>query len=302
MSVSTAKMGDLMVDTVQEVEAEAPEYLRPPEACGDEFEKVTWTGTVAVHVKDALHLGVRFNDERLQRLAVDALGERVASDLLEAPPLFSVKVGTPGRRKAAPLHFLYLGVRPVLGTRDLPRLMSGLANHVGAHLPREREGHVVDAIPVMTPRGLLLVPQEILSMAGAIDRVLTPAGFRFADVPRVELDLENAEVIIPEPAVDFSLSPEEAAKIAPTIAQPRLEPGRYPLAGWLLSVAASRIGRLSHASAVLYVSRLLETPFPSGAQATLEGVVSLTSRVPATGITWSTHDEMVDVVLAAGQV
>lgn len=285
----------------QAVEVTAAQFLRPPSACGDEFERVSWSGTVAVHIKDDVHLGLRFNNADLQRLVTAALGDRVVPELVDAPPFYSARVGTPGRRKAAPMHHLYLGARPVLGTRDLLRLVAGIGSHISAHLPTVRTGYVVDAIPVMTPRGVMLVPQEILSMSGATDRVLMPAGFRFADVPRCEIDLADASIIVPDQLVESQISRDDVAAIAPSQPEAWLQPGRYPLAQWLLSVRADLVGPLRPAAAVLYGARLLDPPFPSGAQAALDDLLSLATRVPMTGITWTSHEEMIAAVLAAGQ-
>jgi hypothetical protein len=285
----------------QAIEVTEAQFLRPPSACGDEFERVTWSGTVAVHLRDDVHLGLRFNNADLQELVTTTLGDRVVPDLVDVPPYYSVRVGTPGRRKAAPMHHLYLGGRPVLGTRDLLRLVGGVGRHISAHLPTTRTGYVVDAIPVLTPRGVLLVPQEILSMSGPTDRVLMPAGFRFADVPRCEIDLVDASVIVPEQLVGCQVSRDDVAVIAPSPPESWLQPGRYPLAGWLLAVHADLVGPLRPAAAVLYTARLLDPPFSSGAQAALDGLRSLATRVPMTGITWTTHEEMIAAVLAAGQ-
>ncbi|HYH29308.1 MAG TPA: hypothetical protein VD903_02895 [Pseudonocardia sp.] len=281
-----------MTDVVDEA---APKFVRAPSTCGDEFENVAWAGTLAVRVRDDVHVGVRFNDGALMEHVAASLGDRVV-DLPDAVPYYSVRLGTPGRRKAAPLHHFYVGARPLLGTRDLTRLVRGISQHLSAQVAVP-EGHVVNAVPVQTPAGVLLVPQEILAMPGSVDRLLTSAGFAFADVPHATLDLAAGTVHVPEPVVTLS---DDVAGLGPSVDEPRLEPGDHPLAGWLLAVGADQVGPLRPAVSVAYAARLIEPPFPDGAQATLDGLFSLVGRIPFTGITWATHDELVGEVRDAG--
>jgi hypothetical protein len=280
------------------VEDQAPRFLRAPSTCGDEFENVVWAGTLAVRVADDVHLGLRCNDRSLLDHLAASLGDRVV-DVPNPAPYYSVRLGTPGRRKAAPLHHLYVGARPVLGTRDLRRLLLGVGQHLSAQLATP-EGHVANAVPVRSPRGVLLVPQEVLGMPGSVDRLLTSAGFAFADVPRVTLDLQRATVGVPEPVVRIAVGDDDIARLGPSVDEDRLPPGDHPLAGWLLSVGADQAGPLRPAVAVAHAARLLEQPFPGGAQATLDGLIALTGRVPVTGISWATHDELVGQVRDAG--
>ena len=53
------------------------QFLGAPSTCGSEFDDIAWTGTVAVHLHDDLHLGVRFNDAGVQAHVAAALGDRV---------------------------------------------------------------------------------------------------------------------------------------------------------------------------------------------------------------------------------
>lgn len=286
-----------MTDVAEET---APRFMRAPSTCGDEFENVSWAGVLAVRVGEDSHLGLRFNDAALMEHVAASLGDRVV-DVPDPVPYYNVRLGTPGRRKAAPLHHLYLGSRPLLGTRDLTRLLQGISQHLSAHVAVP-EGHVVNAVPVRTQRGVLLVPQEILAMPGSVDRLLTSEGFAFADVPRATLDLRAGTVGVPEPVVQVSASADEVAALGPSQAEERLEPGDHPLAGWLLAVGADQVGLLRPAVAVAYAARLIDPPFPEGAQTTLEGLVLLAGRIPFTGISWATHDELVGEVRDAGLV
>ncbi len=280
----------------------APQFLRPPSSCGNELERVEWTGTLAVHLHDDLHVGLRFNDESVQQIVEEALGDRVVTGLSDPTPFYSLRMGTAGRRKAAPLHYLYLGGKPVLGTRDPVRLLSGLANHLSAHLVDERDGYVAEAVPVLTPTGMLLVPQEILSMARVIDRVLVPAGFSFADVPHVGLDLVAASVVVPEPLVTISPGVEPLSPLPSGLRETCVAPGRYPLAGWLWPAAPEQVGALRPAMAVFRTIGLLRRPFPDGAQAALDGIAALATQVPITGVAWSSHDDLAFQVLEHGRI
>ncbi len=286
---------------VATVESAGQRFMRPPSSCGTEFAQLQWTGTVAVRLYDDLHLGLRFNSPAVQDAVVAGLGGLVAADVLDPTPYFSVRLGTPGRRKAAPLHYLYLGSRPVLGTRDIARLLRGLGNHLGAHLAGEPEGYVVDAVPVLSPRGMLLVPRAMLAMARAVDRVLLPAGFGFADVPSVAVEPGTATVVVREPLLGLAPGADQVAALGPSLPEPTVVPGRYPLAGWLVHVPAEQAGPLRPAVGVLHTTGLVHPPYPFGAQAALEAMAALTERAPVTGVSWSADEDLVAQVLDFGR-
>jgi hypothetical protein len=273
-------------------------YVAAPTTCGSEFDDITWTGTLAVHLHDDLHVGIRFSDEGVRAHVAAALGDR-ARDHSDAPPAYSVRLGRPGRRKAAPLHHLYHGGRPVLGTRDLGRLLGGLARHLSPLL-EPVPGLGVDAVPVGTPRGVLLVPAGVPGLTGSVDRLLVPAGLTFADVPRSVLHPDEGAVEVPAPVVEITATPDELARLGPSVTEDRLPAGRHVIAGWLVPVAADHVGPLTGAAAVGHAARQLAAPFPGGAQAALDGVVALVEQVPVTGVSWATPDELVSRVRDAG--
>ncbi len=283
-------------------QVEEPEirFVSGPSTCGSEFDDIAWTGTVAVHVRDDIHLGLRFNDAALQAHVTEALGPMVRESDAPVPVAYSVRVGTAGRRKAAPLHHLYYGGRPVLGTRDLGRLLGGIERHLSP-MVAPPEGLLVNAVPVRTPRGVLLVPTDVLGMTGSVDRLLVPEGYAFADVPRVVLHPDDGTLEVPAPVLDLTPSGDALAALGPSVSEERLDPGHYPIAGWLLAVSADQVGPLRPSVAVAHAARLLETPFPTGAQAALEALVALGARVPMTGVSWATPDELVGHVLDAGR-
>jgi hypothetical protein len=283
----------------EQVDRDERQFLTAPSTCGSEFDDIAWTGTVAVHLRDDLHVGIRFNDDGVQAHVAAALGDR-ASHHPEAAPAYSVRLGTPGRRGAAPLHHLYHGGRPVLGTRDLGRLLGGVARHLSP-LIAPVEGLVVNAVPVGTPRGVLLVPADVPGMTGSVDRLLVAEGFAFADVPRPLLHPGEGTVEVPAPVLDIPATPEELTRLGPSVAEQRLPPGRHPIAGWLVPVAADQVGPLPRAAAVAHAARQLDPPFPRGAQAALDDVVALVARVPVTGVSWATPDELVTRVRDAGR-
>ncbi len=283
-----------------EIEDQAqPKFLQAPAACGEDLEQVDWTGTVPVRLTDDLHLGIRFDNSDLQQLVTDALGERVAHEVENPAPFYSVRLGTAGRRKKAPLHTLLLGGRPVLSTRDLGRLVRGLGNHVSSHL--SSEGYVVEAVPVAAPGGVLLVPTEILAMGRVTDRLLLPAGFRMADVPRVVLNPAKAQVTVPESVVELSVPAARLAAIGATTSEETLPAGTYDLSGWLVQVPAPLLGPLRTVDALRSAAPLIHPPYPAGAQAALDEMRLLVDAIPMTGITWITHDDLVTTVLEAGR-
>ena len=267
------------------------QFVTAPSTCGSEFDDIAWTGTLAVRLRDELHVGVRFNDEGVRAHVAAALGDLVHDDP-GASPAYSVRLGTPGRRKAAPLHHLYHGGRPVLGTRDLGRLLAGVARHLSPLL-EPVPGLLVNAVAVRTPRGVLLAPAALSGMTGSVDRLLVPEGFAFADVPRPVLHTDDATVEVPAPAVDIPATPDQLAAHGPSLSEERLPAGRYPLAGWLVPAAADQVGTLAPAAAGAHAGRQRERPYPRGAQAALDGMVALVARVTVIGVSWATPDELV---------
>jgi hypothetical protein len=282
------------------VEADEPRFLQPPSACGTEFEQVDWVGTIAIHIREQLYVGLRFNDRGVQEAVTRALGDRVVEGL-ETVAYYSLKIGTPGRRKKTPMHYLYLGNRPIVGTRDVGRLIAGLSAQLSFILAPPEEGYVLYAVPVMTPAGLLLVPGEISQMANVVDRVLDGEDFRFADVPAVGLDAATGQVVVPASSVPLEIDADTLADLGPSASEGRLEPGSYPLAGWLMAVGADDAGPLRHAKAVLYGTRMLNSPFPHGAQAAVDDIARIVKDLPVAGVSWASEDELVGAVLEAGR-
>lgn len=279
-----------------------PVFLRPPSACGTEFEQVDWVGTLEVDLDGARRLGIRFNDGRLLEATGAALGDRATVGDDDTPPYFSVKLNEPTRRRKHPLHYVYLGARPVVGSRDVQRLLDGLAAHLGQHLEAPpTDVYTAPLVPVRSPAGVLLVPGDLAVMSKVVDRVLRPEGYVAADVPFVHLDLANAEVVVPTPVVHIALDAATRAEL-PSDHEERLTPGRYPVARWLVAVGAEDAGPLRHSMAVLHATRGLRTPFPHGAQAAVDDVARATKDVPVAGVTWASDEELVQAVLEAGAI
>ena len=276
-----------------------PTFLRPPSACGTEFEQVDWTGTISVHLRDNVYAGVRFNDPGMQEAVTHGLGDRVVEGL-EPIPYYTLRIGTPGRRAKTPLHYLYIGTRPVVASRDLSRLVDGLAAHLSAETDLSPDGYLAYAAAVMTPRGMFLAPGELVTMAKAFDRVLRPAGFSIVDVPAVRLDLDRRQVIVAEPVVPVSVGAATLGALGPSVPEAKVAPGSYDLAGWLMGVGADEVGPLRPAKAVLYATRMLRTPFPHGAQAAVDGVSRMVSELQVEGVNWASDEELIQAVRDAG--
>lgn len=274
-------------------------FLAPPSACGDELEQVDWAGTLAVHLHDEIYVGIRCSSAPLLDALARCLRHRVLEDV-SAPAFYSLRLGTAGRRSTAPLHHLHEGGRAVLATRDVRRLVHGLAQHLNGQLPRDTSRLVVEAVPVDTPRGVLLVPQEILNMTRPSHRLLTGGGYRLADVPRVVLEPGCPHVVVPDPYTAADLTSFDLIPPGVPVHEPVLEPGRYPLAGWLLRVGPDRVGPLPAFEAAALIAHLLPPPYPDGAQSAIETILDTVVRIPTTGVTWSTGDELVAAVVTAG--
>jgi hypothetical protein len=291
-----------MTDIPEGDDVERVSFLRAPSACGTEFDQVDWAGTLTVRFQDDKHAGLRFNDKRLMEAVALQLEDRVRDFDPPAPPYYSIKLNAPTRRSKTPMHYVYLGPRPVVGTRDVARLLDGLATHLGQHFDKARtDAYMCSAVPVLTPAGILLVPGDLNLMSKVVDRVLRPAGYEIAEVPFVYLDPAAGEVEIPQPPLGLRLDDDTRAALPASAAEARLGPGRYKIDRWLMPVSADDAGPLRHAKAVLYGTRSIRAPFPRGAQAAVDDVARLTDDVPVTGVAWSSDEGLVQAVLQAGR-
>ena len=154
-----------------------------------------------VRLDDQTQVGIRFNDQRLMDAIAQRLGDRVIKTEEDVPAYYSVKLNAPTRRRKAPLHYVYLGTRPVVGTRDVSRLVQGLAAQLDRNLEHPTDEYLWYGVPVRTPTGVLLVPTDLMLMGKVVDRVLRPEGYVTADAPHVQVDLETGHVVVPEPTL-----------------------------------------------------------------------------------------------------
>ena len=240
---------------------------------------------------------MRCSTEEARDIVERLLADRVVRDV-EAPAYYSVQLGTGSRRRAAPMHFLYDGPSPAFGTRDLRRLFSGLVMHLAAHVRRDDHLLRLSVGAVATPRGMLLVPHQATGMAKQAERILLKRGVAFMDVPDVSIDPTTREVVLDEPPfpLDWSAIPPATA-----VAEPNVEPGRHPLAGWLMTVDEDAVGALSPALGTLYATRLIIPPKAADAQWALDSAVALVRALEPIGIFWGTPEELMERI-AAGAI
>ncbi|MCW2621576.1 MAG: hypothetical protein JWL64_1178, partial [Frankiales bacterium] len=161
-------------------------FLQGPGVCGNDLETRAWAGTLALALPDGARLGVRASSAGLLQAVSDLYADRVVAE--DGPALYSLALGEPGRRRAAPMHFLYYGGQVLTGSRDIGRLVRALVWHLSALLETGDEDLRAVGTVLELPDGrLLLAPPELLAMAAPVDRLLLRSGAAVADVAWVAL-------------------------------------------------------------------------------------------------------------------
>lgn len=210
------------------------------------------------------------------------------------PPNFSVRVATePGH-----FHFLYWGGRTVVRTRDADRLLHSLLTYLSVHGDPPAGSLAFRSLAVVRDGRAVLCPPGLRHSLAKVEPVLARRGFSVVDAPWSVVDLATAELLVPEPAlaVDRAALAEIVAAAPAGPRSPGVEPGRYPVAGWLFSDPDTPADvPLSRAAATARALSSLPPPATAPADA-LGALGRLFSRVPALAITKKQATALADSV------
>jgi hypothetical protein len=289
----------LMTETldVSKLFPTAPVVLAPPSSCGNEMEQLDWAGPITVSLGELL-VGVRTTSTTLTELLAAALGSHVRSQP-EAPAYYSLKLGTPSRRRQTPMHYLYVGSRVVFGSRDIKRVVDALLARLSIHAFAPPAPYLcLRGVPVAFEDKVVLAPPELLAFPLQVERALLPRGVAVGtheyvavggdgslQPPHTLLDLREEHTAAAQLEQVAALSPEPPLPAAP-----------WRPATWLIETADEASGELEPAQALLYGVRQLRLPLPTTAQQALEDVAAVTEVATVRRVSWQTPDELCELV------
>lgn len=217
-----------------------------------------------------------------------------------APPNYSVRLaGAAEKSPARAFHFLYRNSAPLIRTRDAQRLVRGLFSYLSSHdenVPA-RLLHVHGAALVSDRGDALIAPGVLRQWAPQVERRLKRKGLSFTDAPRVLVDPDRHEVIVPEVGLDVDWSAlAELESLAPGgRPDPPVRPGRYPLAGWAFFGQGDS---LSRAQAVALGAGLTTDSGDLGMQGTLDALARVMRNIEPTQLDWDDPANLVAPLLA----
>ena len=200
---------------------------------------------------------------------------------VEAPANYSVILSGGGRnKKIEQVSLLYRSSTAVVRARSRARVLHGLFSYLSTHIAPP-EGLHTSALAAIADGKAVLLPGFLRASLKTLQPHLRRAGWRLADVPYCTLDVDEAEIIVPEPTltIDYSVVEELESKDAGARELPRVVPGRYPIHGWACSVDASE-GELSRAMAVAATLGAVEDP-GTGVASAVQDLARLFSTVKA---------------------
>ena len=296
----------------------APRYLLEADGfCAPGVGEATpWADTRVYRIGDH-HVGIRVDsastaavlDELFEHRVVDA--PRAGHSYSVALPAVSGGTGDPDPDTTSGLNLLVQPARATVRSRDPGRILRALLGDLHDRIHGGTDDRIdksepagdrlrVNAIAVQVGSGAGLLPINFHAFAPRLQSLLARRGVALADVPRPEIDLATAEVVIPEPAVDHDASVLDRVAV-PTSSGgelPAVLPGRYPLAGWcVIRPGEQTFVPLTPAqAAAATVSSLVDADDPVERLGQLGG---LFARVPAFGLWYYSDTELADLVARA---
>jgi hypothetical protein len=219
-----------------------------------------------------------------------ALARHLVTDV-DAPANYSLQIEPPpAAGEPASFHFLHRSSTSVVRSRDTRRIARALVGHLSSHHPAHAAGLLrLQGVTLVRDGAAVLAPAVLRQWPELIERRLNGRGLRFVDLPWAVVDPDRAEVVVPEPALDVDWTALDALALLGDRADPAVEPGRYPLAGWAFWVGPDDVGPLSRAQAVLRGVQLLLDAIATDdgrerVQRVLDDLASLVRSIDAAGI------------------
>jgi hypothetical protein len=264
------------------------------------MEQLEWAATVTVNV-GAFLVGIRTSSPVLTELLTTGLESQLRSTTM-APAYYSLKVGTPSRRRATPMHYLYVGGHVVFGSRDLKRTVDALLGRLNMHaLTASSDVMCVRGVPVMAAGRLLLAPPELLPNPASIERELFSRGLAVGTTEYVAIGADGLLRLPPHTLEvrDEAVSSSQLGQVAAVDIEASLPVAPWRLDRWLVETDDGSAGVFDPAHALLHGARQLRLPLPIDAQQALEQIGAVISAATVRGVSWQTPEELCDLVATA---
>lgn len=220
----------------------APRYLLEQDGfCAPGVgETSEWAGTRTYRIGEH-HVGIRVDSNATAAVLDELFEHRVVEDP-RAGHSYSIAlpaVADPAgdHDPGTGLNLLVQPARATVRSRDPGRILRALLGdlHDRIHESEPATDRLrVNAIAVQVGSGAGLLPINFHAFAPRLQSLFARRGVALADLPRPEIDLATAELVIPEPAVAHDASVLDRVAVAATSRGelPAVLPGRYPLVGW----------------------------------------------------------------------
>jgi len=256
-----------------------------------------WRGTRA-YALGSYRVGVRYDDDDTA-LVLDRLLTDARVDDPRVNDNYAVVLGgtrtTRGAGSSRSLKLLVQGGSQLVRSRSGARVLAALLQYVSAELePAEPSLARVNATAVVRDGAALLLPAGLLAYLKRLQPRLARAGMALVDTPRVLLDLEASELVVPEPLVPYDAAVldelDRDARLGREL--PWVHPGHYPLRTWFLTRSADTLGPLTPGVAITAaLPQLFER---EDRRERVEQLVGLFQTVTPVGVWFHTIDELVE--------
>lgn len=277
-------------------------------APGAGSEPVTrWAGTHVYRIGD-WHVGLRYTSNAAAELLDELLDHEVVEDpraghiYTLALPRFEDSEAEPDAESET--NLLVLGSQVLVRSRSRERVLRALL----WRLDSQMQGYSapsglarVNATAVLTPAGAALLQPGLYTLEEELQPAFARHDIAFVDVVYPEIDLQRAELVVPEPLVphDAHVLAALRSTVGASTAEPDpVRPGRYPLIGWgVTHVAEEAVTEFSPAqSAAATLSFVLDTEDPS---ARVRELGELFEQVSGVGLWYHSEAELADAVADA---
>lgn len=261
-----------------------------------------WASTPVFRV-GGYHVGIRCDSDSTAQ-TLDRLFRQTRVDDHRAGHSYSVALApATGSGPATDLNLLVQGGQVLVRSRSISRVLRALLWQLDARIvpPGPLGGRIrVRATAARVGKGMVLLPPGLYVLEERLQPLLARRGVALADVPFPVIDLDSAEIVIPEPAVphDPAVVAELDGPLASRSELAPVLPGRYPLLGWgVLHPAEAPVTRFSPAEAAAATLSFTEDADDPGGRLRLLG--DLFGRVEGFGLWYHSEAEYADAVAEA---
>lgn len=180
---------------------------------------------------------MRSNTAEADALVRRLLSAHVVDDEVFEPNYSLLLASSQGDAKTRPLHLLYRGSVCVARSEDPRRVLHALLGHLSGYAELTRGSlTALRATTLVLDDRAVVGPVQLRERFGpaVLDRALARAELRVADGFLSFIDIQTAEVVVPELALDVDWAPFEHIPSGRKPASTPAAPGRYDIAGWAL--------------------------------------------------------------------